>query len=134
MGYIRGLIHGAVIGTIVGVCIAPQEGRRTREQLQRTAATVQQGARRARHGGSSARTRGGFRRRQRERQPSVLRRNGRARPGSGGLVLERSQSAEDAEHADGQVEDVDDDGEVHPRRAFGRQVVVADDKAGDRQQ
>jgi gas vesicle protein len=47
MGYIRGLIHGAAIGTIVGVCIAPQEGRRTREQLQRTAATVQQGARRA---------------------------------------------------------------------------------------
>jgi gas vesicle protein len=47
MGYIRGLIHGAAIGTIVGICIAPQDGKRTREQLQRSATAVQQGARKA---------------------------------------------------------------------------------------
>src|SRR5688572_14324235 len=33
MGYIRGLVHGTVIGTIAGLCIAPQPGVRTREQL-----------------------------------------------------------------------------------------------------
>ena len=34
MGYLRGIVHGAVIGTAVGVCIAPQEGSVTRRQLQ----------------------------------------------------------------------------------------------------
>ncbi len=33
MGYIRGLVHGAVIGTVVGLCVAPQTGRKTRDQL-----------------------------------------------------------------------------------------------------
>ena len=33
MGYIRGIVHGTVAGTIVGICIAPQPGKRTREQL-----------------------------------------------------------------------------------------------------
>jgi gas vesicle protein len=33
MGYIRGFIHGAVAGTIVGICVAPQPGERTRAQL-----------------------------------------------------------------------------------------------------
>lgn len=45
MGYIRGVIHGTAIGTVVGLCIAPQEGTRTRAQLQRalaqTRSTVQ---------------------------------------------------------------------------------------------
>ncbi|MGD1054201.1 MAG: YtxH domain-containing protein [Candidatus Dormibacteria bacterium] len=33
MGYIRGVIHGAVAGTLIGLCIAPQPGDRTRAQL-----------------------------------------------------------------------------------------------------
>jgi hypothetical protein len=33
MGYIRGFIHGAVAGTLIGLCIAPQPGERTRAQL-----------------------------------------------------------------------------------------------------
>src|SRR4051812_23383115 len=33
MGYIRGLVHGSFAGTIFGICIAPQPGKRTREQL-----------------------------------------------------------------------------------------------------
>ena len=33
MGYLRGVIHGTVIGTVAGLCIAPQTGKRTREQL-----------------------------------------------------------------------------------------------------
>jgi gas vesicle protein len=45
MGYIRGVIHGTAIGTVVGLCIAPQEGSRTRAQLskaiEQTRATVQ---------------------------------------------------------------------------------------------
>lgn len=33
MGYIRGFVHGAVAGTVVGICVAPQPGERTRQQL-----------------------------------------------------------------------------------------------------
>ncbi len=33
MGYIRGFVHGVVTGTIVGMCVAPQSGERTRAQL-----------------------------------------------------------------------------------------------------
>ncbi len=33
MGYIRGFIHGAVAGTLIGLWIAPQSGERTRAQL-----------------------------------------------------------------------------------------------------
>lgn len=47
MGYVRGLIHGTIIGTAVGLCIAPQEGRRTRDQVQRATAAVRDGAQRA---------------------------------------------------------------------------------------
>ena len=35
MGYFRGVIHGVAVGTVIGLCVAPQEGRRTRAQLQR---------------------------------------------------------------------------------------------------
>jgi gas vesicle protein len=35
MGYVRGVMHGMVIGTAIGVCIAPQEGTRTRAQIGR---------------------------------------------------------------------------------------------------
>ena len=43
MGYLRGLMHGAVIGTVVGLCVAPQDGRRTREQLLNAYATARGG-------------------------------------------------------------------------------------------
>jgi gas vesicle protein len=33
MGYIRGFVHGAVAGTVIGICIAPQPGEKTRQQL-----------------------------------------------------------------------------------------------------
>ncbi|MFN2451024.1 MAG: YtxH domain-containing protein [Candidatus Dormibacteria bacterium] len=33
MGYLKGFIHGAAIGTAVGICVAPQPGRKTREQV-----------------------------------------------------------------------------------------------------
>ena len=33
MGYIRGFIHGAVAGTLIGLWVAPQSGERTRAQL-----------------------------------------------------------------------------------------------------
>jgi gas vesicle protein len=44
VGYIRGLAHGAVVGTVIGLCVAPQEGRRTREQIQGIAIAVRDGA------------------------------------------------------------------------------------------
>lgn len=43
MGYIRGLVHGAVIGTIAGICIAPQPGKRTREQLSALTTAAREG-------------------------------------------------------------------------------------------
>jgi gas vesicle protein len=33
MGYVRGFVHGAVAGTLIGLWIAPQSGERTRAQL-----------------------------------------------------------------------------------------------------
>jgi hypothetical protein len=33
MGYIRGFVHGAVAGVLIGICVAPQPGEHTREQL-----------------------------------------------------------------------------------------------------
>ena len=33
MGYIRGVVHGAIAGTVLGICIAPQPGEKTRQQL-----------------------------------------------------------------------------------------------------
>ena len=47
MGYFRGVIHGMAIGTVVGICIAPQEGTRTREQLARAAEQARSGMQRA---------------------------------------------------------------------------------------
>ena len=43
MGYLRGLIHGAAIGTVVGLAIAPQPGDRTREQVREAAKGVKTG-------------------------------------------------------------------------------------------
>jgi gas vesicle protein len=44
MGYIRGLMHGAVIGTAIGLCVAPQTGDKTRAQLRMFAALAREGA------------------------------------------------------------------------------------------
>jgi gas vesicle protein len=43
MGYIRGFVHGAAVGTVVGLCIAPQTGDRTRAQLREAAKGVREG-------------------------------------------------------------------------------------------
>jgi gas vesicle protein len=44
MGYIRGLMHGAAVGTVVGLCVAPQTGDKTRAQLRVMAAAAREGA------------------------------------------------------------------------------------------
>jgi gas vesicle protein len=44
MAYIRGLMHGAVLGTAVGLCVAPQTGDKTRAQLRVMAAAAREGA------------------------------------------------------------------------------------------
>lgn len=33
MGYIRGFVHGGVVGAVAGLCMAPQPGIKTRQQL-----------------------------------------------------------------------------------------------------
>ena len=43
MGYIRGVLHGAVIGAVAGICLAPQPGRKTREQLAGFGGTAKEG-------------------------------------------------------------------------------------------
>lgn len=43
MGYIRGLMHGAVVGTVVGLCVAPQTGDKTRAQLRMASAAAREG-------------------------------------------------------------------------------------------
>lgn len=43
MGYFRGLIHGAAIGTLAGLALAPQTGDRTREQMKDAAKGVRSG-------------------------------------------------------------------------------------------
>jgi len=47
MGYFRGVIHGTLIGTVVGLCIAPQEGSRTRAQVQGAIEQARSGLQRA---------------------------------------------------------------------------------------
>lgn len=47
MGYIRGFIHGAVVGGVAGLCLAPQDGARTRAQLRSTAESLRGGMERA---------------------------------------------------------------------------------------
>jgi gas vesicle protein len=44
MGYIRGLVHGAAVGTVIGLCVAPQTGDKTRAQLRVAAAAAREGA------------------------------------------------------------------------------------------
>jgi gas vesicle protein len=43
MGYIRGLTHGALLGVVVGLCVAPQPGERTRAQLKEAGKGVKAG-------------------------------------------------------------------------------------------
>jgi gas vesicle protein len=43
MGYFRGFVHGAAVGTVVGLCVAPQTGDKTRAQLQQAAGAVRDG-------------------------------------------------------------------------------------------
>lgn len=47
MGYVKGIIHGVAIGTVVGLSIAPQEGARTREQIRGAIEKLQTGVHRA---------------------------------------------------------------------------------------
>jgi gas vesicle protein len=44
MAYIRGFMHGAVVGTVVGLCVAPQTGDKTRAQLKIATAAAREGA------------------------------------------------------------------------------------------
>jgi gas vesicle protein len=44
MGYIRGFMHGAVVGTVVGLCVAPQTGDKTRAQLRVIKDAAREGA------------------------------------------------------------------------------------------
>jgi gas vesicle protein len=44
MGYFRGLVHGAAVGTVIGLCVAPQTGDKTRAQLRFAAAAAREGA------------------------------------------------------------------------------------------
>lgn len=43
MGYIRGFIHGTLAGTVLGLCVAPQNGKRTRQQLSGFATAAREG-------------------------------------------------------------------------------------------
>jgi len=44
MAYFRGLVHGAALGTVIGLCIAPQTGDRTRTQLRAAGLAARSGA------------------------------------------------------------------------------------------
>jgi gas vesicle protein len=44
VGYIRGLIHGAVAGTVIGLCVAPQTGDKSRRQLRAAGNAARDGA------------------------------------------------------------------------------------------
>lgn len=43
MGYIRGFIHGTLAGTVLGLCVAPQNGKKTRQQLSGLATAAREG-------------------------------------------------------------------------------------------
>lgn len=43
MGYFRGFVHGAAAGTVIGLCIAPQTGDRTRAQLKQATDGLREG-------------------------------------------------------------------------------------------
>jgi gas vesicle protein len=43
MGYVRGFVHGGAAGVVVGLCIAPQPGAKTRQQLAAFGAAARDG-------------------------------------------------------------------------------------------
>ena len=43
MGYVRGFLHGSVVGAVVGICVAPQPGDKTRQQLAAFGAAARDG-------------------------------------------------------------------------------------------
>ena len=43
MGYLRGFVHGGVVGVVVGLCVAPQPGSKTRQQLAGFGAAAKEG-------------------------------------------------------------------------------------------
>jgi len=43
MGYVRGFVHGGVVGVVAGLCIAPQPGEKTRQQLAAFGAAARDG-------------------------------------------------------------------------------------------
>ena len=43
MGYIRGFVHGSVVGVVAGLCVAPQPGTKTRQQLAAFGAAAKDG-------------------------------------------------------------------------------------------
>ncbi|MHB8719008.1 MAG: YtxH domain-containing protein [Candidatus Dormibacteria bacterium] len=43
MGYVRGFVHGGIVGVVAGLCIAPQTGDRTRAQLSGVASAAREG-------------------------------------------------------------------------------------------
>ncbi len=47
MGYLKGFIHGAAVGTAIGIIVAPQPGRKTREQVSAFAGTASEAAAKA---------------------------------------------------------------------------------------
>lgn len=44
MGYLRGFMHGTVAGVAAGLCVAPQTGDKTRQQVSATFKAVRDGA------------------------------------------------------------------------------------------
>jgi len=44
MGYVRGFVHGTVAGVALGLCVAPQNGEKTRQQVSATVKAVREGA------------------------------------------------------------------------------------------
>lgn len=48
MGYLNGFVKGTLVGTVLGLCIAPQTGGETRDQLKRLRAGARLGAEDAR--------------------------------------------------------------------------------------
>lgn len=43
MSYVRGLIHGTVAGTLLGLCVAPQPGEKTRAQVRAATSAAREG-------------------------------------------------------------------------------------------
>jgi gas vesicle protein len=44
VSYFRGLIHGAGVGIVIGLCVAPQTGDKTRKQLRAAGTAARDGA------------------------------------------------------------------------------------------